>query len=750
MSRSFLTGLNLNKNELLNARIQNLASAPSSPAIGQIYYNTGDNTLRYWNGTSWLTLAQGGDLSSAISAAIDALTTDDIEEGSSNLYYTDGRSANAAANLLTSATLTNITITGDGTGLTITAENGGLQDLSGLDTDDLTEGTTNFYFTDERAQDAIGNAIAAGAQSGITVTYDDANGEIDFSVADQWSGKTTSDLTEGTNLYFTDERAQDAIGTAITNGTQSGITVTYVDADNEINFSVADQWSGKDTDDLTEGTSNLYFTTTRARDSVSAGDGLDYNASTGVFSADLKSAGGLTIDTGEIKVDRTTTDTWYDEAGAASTVAGDLTDHIEDTSTHGVTGDIVGTTDSQTLTNKVLGEGTALAEDLDADGFTIIGLPDPVNPEDAANKRYVDDRVSGLTWKSSADLLADSNIALTGTSGTLVIDGHDALDSGSNGYRILLTNQSTDTQNGIYVYSDAGSGYTLTRAEDADPYGELVNATIFIAEGALYGKTSWTQANGYITSFAGQDWVQFNGAQTYNAGAGLVLDGNTFNIGGTSGRIVANSDTIDLATTEVTAGSYGSSTAISTFTVDAYGRLTAAGTVAHADATTSAKGIASFSSSQFTVSSGAVSISALSGNVISSGTVATTYGGTGLNSFTANGAVYATSTSALTTGTLPLTAGGTGATTAAGARTNIGATAKYAANNTLLQPTANVVTWEVSHGLNTRDVTVQLFTLDTYEQVEVDVIRTNTATVTLSFVATANVAADSYRVVVVG
>ena len=194
------------------------------------------------------TLARTGD----ITTAINALDTDDIEEGASNLYHTAQRAKDAAAELLTNASTTNITITGTGAGLTITAENG----VADSDTDDLAEGTTNLYFTNQRALDATAAAYDA---AGAAATAQSNAEDYADSLASNYDVAGAASTAEANANTYTD--------TAI---------------------------NALDTDDIEEGTSNLYFTNTRARGAVSAGSGLSYNSGTGEFSVDTSTIANKT------------------------------------------------------------------------------------------------------------------------------------------------------------------------------------------------------------------------------------------------------------------------------------------------------------------------------------------------------------------------------------------------------------------------------------------------------------------------
>lgn len=67
MAKKVLVNLDLSKNQILNVALQNLSSAPSSPVAGQIYYNTSDKAIYYWDGTQWVNVS--GDISAVVAGA---------------------------------------------------------------------------------------------------------------------------------------------------------------------------------------------------------------------------------------------------------------------------------------------------------------------------------------------------------------------------------------------------------------------------------------------------------------------------------------------------------------------------------------------------------------------------------------------------------------------------------------------------------------------------------------------------------
>ena len=94
-----------------------------------------------------------------------------------------------------------------------TAEQNAKDYADGLTTADIAEGTPGggLYFTDARAITAIDSAISGGTQTNISVSYNTGTGKFDFVAENGVADSTTTDLAEGSNLYFTDQRAIDAI-----------------------------------------------------------------------------------------------------------------------------------------------------------------------------------------------------------------------------------------------------------------------------------------------------------------------------------------------------------------------------------------------------------------------------------------------------------------------------------------------------------------------------------------------------------
>ena len=232
--------------------------------------------------------------------------------------------ANKANKWTTARTLT---LSGKVTGLTSFDGSGNITmttALSGVSTNDVTEGT-NKYYTDARAR----LALSSVSDSSITslISYDDTTGVIKYRA-------NTSYITEGSNLYFTNTRADaradariaassinalsdvDTVTTAPTNGqvltwtgsawtpssvsggsgavssvnTKTGAVVLSTDDISEGTsnlYFTNSRWdtrlAAKSTDNLSEGATNKYFSNTLARNAMAAGTGLSYNSSTGTF-----------------------------------------------------------------------------------------------------------------------------------------------------------------------------------------------------------------------------------------------------------------------------------------------------------------------------------------------------------------------------------------------------------------------------------------------------------------------------------
>lgn len=160
-------------------------------------------------------------------------------------------------------------------------------------------------------------------------------------------------------------------------------------------------------------------------------------------------------------------------------------------------------------------------------GGEVLGLPaSPSGATAATSKAYVDSIAQGLDPKGSVR-------AATTVAGTLAtsFENGDTIDGVtlSTNDRILIKNQASPSENGIYTVNASGAP---TRSLDMDAWSEVPGAFVFVEEGSTLADTGWvcTSNQGGTLNTTAITWVQFGGAGTYTAGVGLTLTGTQFSL----------------------------------------------------------------------------------------------------------------------------------------------------------------------------------------------------------------------------
>lgn len=197
--------------------------------------------------------------------------------------------------------------------------------------------------------------------------------------------------------------------------------------------------------------------------------------------------------------------------------------------------------DTQVRTNR-LDQMAAPAAAVSLNNQRITNLAEPTQATDAATRAYVDSVASGLDLKASVRAATTANIAL---SGTQTIDGVAVVA----GDRVLVKNQSTASQNGIYVVA-AGA---WTRSTDFDSNTEVTaGAFTFVESGTANADSGWVLAtDGAVTvGTTALTFTQFSGAGSVTAGTALTKTGNTLDVNiAASGGLEASGNALQLKST---------------------------------------------------------------------------------------------------------------------------------------------------------------------------------------------------------
>jgi hypothetical protein len=476
-------------------------------------------------------------------------TTTNIAEGT-NLYYTQGRFDSAFA----AKSTTNLA---EGTNLYFTTARGDANfatNFATKDTDDLPEGSTNLYYTNTRTRNALsvtaGTGIAYNSTTGnfnlgsipnasltnSSVTINGLSLALGASIS-----LTTSNIAEGTNLYWTDARFDSRFGTKTTTDLAEGTNLYYTQA----RFNTA--FDAKTTTDLDEGT-NLYYTDARSRAAFSENAvGLDYSSGSGILSLTAGYAIPTSVKLGQY-------DTAYNRSIVSAAVTG---------------------TSTKTLSLTQQDANVVTASWTDQGITTINGTANQIAASTVGNTTTV-----GFT----NDVTFPNNVVVSGNltiNGTATYVNTQSISSKDPLFEVANDNNTTDAVDiGYYgrYYDSAQTRVEFTGLfRDASDAGKFKFFTGLVDEPTNVVDTTGT---GYTVGTLVAN-VEGNLAGTANA-ANVLSTARTISATGDAAWSVsfdgsANATAaLTLANTGVTATTYGTTTAVPTIAVDSKGRITSA------------------------------------------------------------------------------------------------------------------------------------------------------------------------------
>jgi hypothetical protein len=411
-------------------------------------------------------------------------------------------------------------------------------------TDDLSEGTSNLYYTGERVDDRVSGLLAGG--SNITLSYNDSNNVLTISSTDSdtqtgVSQSGTQVLAQTSDINFTASSAASVNVVDDTDGTATvEIRATDTDQQRSSEYVQDEAWN------IASGDGSVTVTYDDSNDAVTVeGDRLTVKDSSGAVVSDCEaieftasndatvtvSDNGDSTVTLDVDVQNRTDEEIKDVAGQLFQAGNGLNYQYNDSNNYAeydIATDAVGSNEVDATMSPTWTSLHTFSGGLDAGGNVIQNIGDPGNEQDAATKSYVDAVETGLDPKSSVRAASTQGISLN-SAGNGSLDGV-SLDDGD---RVLLKDQGTGSENGIYKAVNANDQTTWVRADDADEDSEVTSGLFtFVEEGSTHGNQGFVlkTSDPVNVGSTSLNFVQFSGAGQITAGNAMSKSGDTLNV----------------------------------------------------------------------------------------------------------------------------------------------------------------------------------------------------------------------------